>query len=427
MLAALLLAVAQAPAPDRAAVTPSSAVVIVLDDVASADLALYGGPVETPYLAQLAARGVLFTNAYGMATCAPARRSLLTGHWWTGESGDKCGPPAPEWPTAAEVFLPEALGIPAAIFGKWHLGGAPGVGVGCAPLAHGFQHWIAGLPSNVSQCGGKNYTDWVRASSAACGLTPSSLYAPEEIATAFRTNWAATTGPRFAVIGAPLPHGPFHVPPANLLPANYPQPIVTRRQRYEAMIRAQDTLLGQMLAGVNLEDTLVVVVADNGTPTQVAPDPAKAKTTVYERGVRVPLIFAGGPITGAGRASDALISIVDIYATTLDALGASIPSSSGGYPVASLSFLPVLKQTGTGPRVQALVGTGHGRPGAERGAIGAGRKLRTVDQDGDGVYETELLFDLQADPAETVDVSAQPVYASDLAALRAFIAAEALP
>lgn len=424
LAAALLISTPAWAQPQRSAasVVPSSAIIVILDDVSSFDLALYGGPVAMPRLEQLAARGVTFDNAYGMPTCAPARRSLLTGHWWISESGDPCGPAVPGTPLLSEVFLPEALpSHQSAIFGKWHIGASPTGGpVGCAPLSHGFSYWISGLPSNVTQCGGTNYWAWTRADSSTCSLALDTGYAPQASASTFRAGWLGSSGPRLAVVGASLPHGPMHVPPPELLPVGYPTP-VSAREKYEAMLRAQDTLLGQMLAGISLEDTIIIVLGDNGTPTNVAPDSDKAKTTVFERGVRVPLIIAGGPAV-PGLRSAALVHCIDVYATIVDALGSTVPIASGPWPVASVSLVPLLAGGALPPRDMALLGDGWGIDGGERGAVSsAGLKLRQLDDDGDEIPDLEQLFDLTSDPLEAVDVSSDPARTGDLADLRAFV------
>mgnify|MGYP003325876082 FL=1 len=55
-------------------------VLLLADDLGSADIGCYGGPVKTPVLDELAAGGVKFTNFYSAApVCSPARASLLTG------------------------------------------------------------------------------------------------------------------------------------------------------------------------------------------------------------------------------------------------------------------------------------------------------------------------------------------------------------
>ena len=72
--------------PDWAPALPLSApegapnvLLIVLDDVGFGHLGCYGGPVETPNLDQLAARGLRYNNFHTTALCSPSRGALLTG------------------------------------------------------------------------------------------------------------------------------------------------------------------------------------------------------------------------------------------------------------------------------------------------------------------------------------------------------------
>ena len=84
------------------------------------------------------------------------------------------------------------------------------------------------------------------------------------------------------------------------------------------MIVALDTAVGQVLRRVSKE-TLVVFVGDNGTPGAVAPEPERAKRTTFERGLRVPLLVAGPGVPHG--ASDALVHVVDLYATVAELCG----------------------------------------------------------------------------------------------------------
>jgi len=65
-------------------------VILLADDLGTKDLGCYGGPVKTPVLDGLAARGVRFTDFHaGAAICSPSRATLLTGrqHLRTGIYG----------------------------------------------------------------------------------------------------------------------------------------------------------------------------------------------------------------------------------------------------------------------------------------------------------------------------------------------------
>lgn len=55
-------------------------VILLADDLGSQDLGCYGGPVKTPVLDELAAKGVRFTDFHaGAAICSPSRATLITG------------------------------------------------------------------------------------------------------------------------------------------------------------------------------------------------------------------------------------------------------------------------------------------------------------------------------------------------------------
>lgn len=428
-LLALLPAVSRADKHQRPprGVRIHDVVLLVLDDVAAADLAIYGGPVPTPHLARLASAGVTFRNAYANPVCEPTRRTLQYGRWWLRGNGDNCtNDLSPDTPPLGELSLAEALPAHASTFvGKWHLGAVPGVDDWeCDPLARGYERWLAGLPSNVLgelRCmGSHGYREWLRAEAGPGGCTSevSTEYHPRVVLNSFLTAWASTPSPRFFSVNPNLAHAPFHRPSADLLPPGYP-PTSTDRERYEAMIRALDEMLGRMLAQIDLERTLVVVVGDNGTPSSVAPDPARAKNTTFERGIRVPLVIAGGPTRKPGRVSRELVHVADLWSTIVEA-GGGDPSSA-----TSRSLLPILEDLPHAPPHElVLCGTQWKTSHGDRCAISAdGFKLRQRDLDGDALVDEEELYDLRADPEETTNLVARlPAVAG---ALRAWIAAEA--
>lgn len=65
---------------------PASVLLVIADDIASADLA----SVPTPNLARLAERGRVFARAYANPTCSPSRRSMFFSQWYQDESGEVC-------------------------------------------------------------------------------------------------------------------------------------------------------------------------------------------------------------------------------------------------------------------------------------------------------------------------------------------------
>jgi arylsulfatase A-like enzyme len=89
---------------------------------------------------------------------------------------------------------------------------------------------------------------------------------------------------------------------------------------YQANIQSLDTEIGRLLAEVDLETTTVIFVGDNGVPPPVKDATGGLRSTkgsVYEGGVRVPLIVAGAGVTRRGR-EDELFVTTDLYATILN-------------------------------------------------------------------------------------------------------------
>lgn len=120
-------------------VSPPNIVIIFSDDLAPGHLGVYGEDRPTPTLDQLAARGVVFDQAFSVgAMCTPSRYSLLTGNY-----PGRCSSPSflaenpvddvynIAWNTelmAAEPSMGHlftALGYQTGIVGKWHLSGNP--------------------------------------------------------------------------------------------------------------------------------------------------------------------------------------------------------------------------------------------------------------------------------------------------------------
>jgi arylsulfatase A-like enzyme len=70
------------------------------------------------------------------------------------------------------------------------------------------------------------------------------------------------------------------------------------------MVEALDSEIGRLLRSVDVATTTVIFVGDNGTSSGVIARPyprAKAKGTVYEGGVRAPLLIAGAGVANKGR------------------------------------------------------------------------------------------------------------------------------
>ena len=83
--AALFMLMVSPPARAAAAKRPPNIVLILADDLGSADVGIYGSKViKTPNVDALAGTGVRFTEGYvSHPVCSPSRAGLLTGRYQT--------------------------------------------------------------------------------------------------------------------------------------------------------------------------------------------------------------------------------------------------------------------------------------------------------------------------------------------------------
>ncbi|MHC4996087.1 MAG: sulfatase family protein, partial [Planctomycetota bacterium] len=146
-ISALLVIALQASAWAGDASDRPNFLIIVTDDQGYADLSAYehhAPDVHTPNIDRLAARGVLFTNAYVTApVCSPSRAGWNTGlHQarWDPKSSFQCGHPD-DAPNIAEIM--KANGYATARFGKNDYGTNLNEQIGRQyPLNHGYDEFL---------------------------------------------------------------------------------------------------------------------------------------------------------------------------------------------------------------------------------------------------------------------------------------------
>ncbi len=152
------------PKPLRSRDGTPNVVMIVLDDVGFAQLGCYGGPIDTPNIDRLAARGLRFNNFHTTALCSPTRACLLTGRnhhsnamaciteGSTGYPGSNGNIPF-ENGFLSEILLREGYNTYAV--GKWHLTPADQVSAAGPydrwPLGRGFERFYGFLGGETHQ------------------------------------------------------------------------------------------------------------------------------------------------------------------------------------------------------------------------------------------------------------------------------------
>jgi arylsulfatase A-like enzyme len=91
------------------------------------------------------------------------------------------------------------------------------------------------------------------------------------------------------------------------------------------MVEALDTEIGRLLAALpDRANTHIVFVGDNGSAASVIQPPyvgTRGKGTLYEGGLRVPLVISGPAVAQPNRTNDTLVHVTDLYPTLLELAG----------------------------------------------------------------------------------------------------------
>ena len=397
-------------------------VFLLADDLGYGELGCYGQQkIRTPHLDQMAAEGIRFTQFYsGAPVCAPSRCVLMTGkhlgHAYIRDNrqakpGAEGQEPIPdETVTLAETL--QAAGYTTGAMGKWGLGppGSSGdpnkqgfdlfFGYNCQAHAHNFyptylwrndQHVTLNnpafsahqkLPPDADPNDPASYKPYV-----------GSDYAPDRMideALGFiRRN---KDRPFFLYYPTTVPHLAIQVPEDSLAEyrGQWPDPPYpgghgylphpSPRAGYAAMVTRLDRDIGRLLTllkELGLDDnTLVMFSSDNGpvydrlggTDSEFfeSNGPLSGlKGSVYEGGMRVPLIARWpGKIPG-GRVSDLPAAFYDVLPTLAEVAGASPPAGIDG-----ISLLPTLTDRGEQKQHEFLLWEFHGYGGQQAVAHG---------------------------------------------------------
>jgi|GEM_PF-105615 len=351
-------------------VKPPNILLIIADDYGLDASSIYNTASgvslpPTPNIASLATNGLAFTHAYTYCDCSPSRSAILTGRYAyrTGTGNVVGGAASNNALKAFEFTLPDAFAANSSFgyqlmhIGKWHLGGT-----NTTPCT------IGGWPSFSGTLGAQldSYYSWPKVVSTATTSTTatSTTYATTDQvndAVSFITAHNPKTGgdgkPFFAWVAFNAPHvttnSPFYqLPPTSLCPAyaslsgTTADILANPLQYYLALVQAMDTEIGRLLQSVDLTTTDIIFVGDNGTPNAVlqAPYPTNhGKQTLYEGGIRVPLIISGPDVVSPGRTTDVLTHFVDLYSTILELAGINVAGTVPSTTVLdSQSLVPVL-------------------------------------------------------------------------------------
>ncbi|MFG0316155.1 MAG: sulfatase [Planctomycetota bacterium JB042] len=304
-------------------------VLILLDDLSPGDLGCYGGDdVRTPTLDRLAAEGRRFDRFYVHPVCSPTRVALLTGthpirsgvrRSYAGRSVR--GLPS-HFPTLAEVL--RGAGYRTVHVGKWHLGLRKDR---YAPTARGFDASVTDVRvSTVAPARSSGYHDPVLFVDDGPEGVPRSGHRTERLVeAAIRRLEEARDRPLFLNLWLHAPHAPLEPPPS--IAARYPD---THRGRFAALLDHADRQIGRLIERIDRDDggrgTLVLVLGDNGGTRGSHRGRSRrgSKGTVFEGGIRAPLLARWPGRIAAGSTCDGVVHAVDLLPTIASLAGADV-------------------------------------------------------------------------------------------------------
>lgn len=417
---------------------PPHIVLFIADDLSWHDLGCYGAKdVKTPNVDALAKQSMRFSSAFATSpTCTPSRCSIFTG-LYPFRNGAHANH---SWINAGVQTMPrymKQLGYRVVIAGKTHFG----------PREQFEFEYLKG--SNVMPPGKKQVL-WTDLSTAKVD----ELLASHD-----------KSKPLCLIVCSHSPHvywmdSQGYDPKAINLPPYLLDTPQTREMRckYYTDVSHMDEQLGDVLKsldrhGFDASRTLFLFTSDQGAQWPFA------KWNLYDAGIRVPLLARWTGTIKPGATTDALVSLVDVLPTMLNAGGAVdqlTPKLDGE------SFLPVL--LGQSDKLHdAVFASNTGDKDMNRSPMRAVRtarfkyvlnllpndpfKCHISDAGGaDGLFywkswealakadahskavvehyrhrPPEELFDAQADPYELHDLAQDPAHSKDLAQMRRLV------
>ena len=334
---------------------PPNVVLILADDLGWSDLGCYGADLhETPRIDRLAREGVRFVQAYAPSpVCTPTRASLLTGKaparlrmtiWSEGSLNPPKERSLLEAPSRHDLplhqktlarYLQEA-GYLTAVVGKWHLGDG-----NHAPEAHGFDvniggtHWGAPFsffwPYRGSGRAGAEFRYVPHLEFGAAGEYLTDRLTDEALRVIDRT----ADKPFFLFLAHHAPHTPIEAKPADVayFEAKRRPGMHHQHAGYAAMIKSLDDSVGRVLARLEerglASNTVVIFASDNGGYLGIDSKTGKVitsnaplrsgKGSLYEGGLRVPLIVRWPGVTRVGATVETPVSLTDLFYTLMEA------------------------------------------------------------------------------------------------------------
>ena len=408
--------------------TPGRILLITADDLGWRDLSSLGNPnLSTPHLDRLRSGGVSFTRAFDVtSTCASSRTTYATGQYphTHGVVGLVHRLPELSLPenvdTLAKVL--RAAGYLTAIEGKFHLAFPQ------TPEPYGYDDVMTTL-----------ITQWIQNTDKTLDF----IRRRRDERWFFELNYM---NPHRNALGEFRQHPDHPIDPATLVIPEYirlPDVPGAREElaAYYSQIERMDAMIGEVLETLEdlgqLDDTLVVFISDNGSPF-----PGN-KLTLYDRGTGTPWFFHWPRMLARDVERTELVSSVDLMPTITELAGVDVSVLT----VEGSSLVPLLLGDASPSDHDAVFGEmtrhidepfpmravrtethryirnyndvpipleGADQPWVEEVLAGG-----AADYGWGEPRVVEELYDLTADPHETINVVGDPSQQATLDSLRA--------
>ncbi len=322
---------------------------ILADDLGVEALSMYNNnsgatKAITPNIDRLASLGVTFNSVWSSPLSSPTRAAAITGRYGNKTGILTLGKQLSTDEKTLHASLSDSYAT--ALIGKWHL-----TKDGTNPEIYGIDYF-SGMTSSVGAV--DDYFAWPHTEDNE--QVTCSEYITTKL-TDLTIDWISKQQtPWFCWLSHVAPHTPLHLPPDYMhsrgeLPADEESINDNPLPYFLAMVESMDYEIGRLLSSLSeseLANTVVIFMGDNGTNRTVTQEPfekSKSKGTVYEGGVRVPLIVSGAGVASPNRCSDVLISAPDIFATIMELSGEQMSCYEDSY-----SFAGVINGDGTTSR-----------------------------------------------------------------------------
>jgi arylsulfatase A-like enzyme len=382
---------------------------------------------HTPNMERLADQGMKFTEAYACAICSPTRVSLMTGmnaarhrvtNWTLRKNKSTDAKDSildfPKWNvnglqpvdtienTVYATTLPQILqenGYFTIHCGKAHFGAISTPGENPSNL--GFNINIAGHAAGAPQSyqGLKNYGNDENGKPKNVWSVPGlEKYHGKDI----NLSDALTREAILAMDSALKSQKPFYLymahyavhapiqPDHRFVQKYYDRGLDSTEAKYASMVEGMDKSLGDLmdyLARNNLaNNTIILFMSDNGGLSAVARggEPHthnlplnSGKGSAYEGGIREPMIVKWPGTTRAKSICNDYLIIEDFYPTILEMAG--VTNYNPVHNVDGISFVPMLKNTGTTSENRDLFWHYPNKWGASGPGIGTSSTIRSGD------------------------------------------------